>query len=106
TRRSARRGPSSKSCATSRGVKAGGRACFLPKSPPAAASVPELPEVETIRRDLEPLLLHRRIERVAIHAGAERLAITDAPRALERALAGRCVEAIERQGKYLVLRLD
>ncbi len=42
--------------------------------------MPELPEVETIRRDLEPQLVGRTIERVRIHPGAERLAITHAPR--------------------------
>ena len=68
--------------------------------------MPELPEVETIRRDLAPLLVGRTIRRVRIHPGAERLAVTHAPRALERALAGRRVEALERQGKYLIARLD
>jgi formamidopyrimidine-DNA glycosylase len=68
--------------------------------------VPELPEVETIRRDLAPLLVGRRIERVRIHGDAERLAVTHAPRALEEALAGRRVEDIGRHGKYLLLRLD
>ena len=68
--------------------------------------MPELPEVETIRRDLTPLLVGRRIEGVRIHPGADRLAVTDAPRDLERALTGRTVEAIGRHGKYLLLRLD
>ena len=68
--------------------------------------MPELPEVETIRRDLRPLLVGRRIERVRIHRGAERLAVTHAPRALERGLTGRRVEDIGRHGKYLLLRLD
>lgn len=68
--------------------------------------MPELPEVETIRRDLEPLLVGRTITRVAIHAGAERLAITHPPRRLERELTGRRVTAIARHGKYLLLALD
>jgi formamidopyrimidine-DNA glycosylase len=68
--------------------------------------VPELPEVETIRRDLRPLLVGRRLEQVHIHRGAERLAVTDSPRALERALRGRRVEGIGRHGKYLLLHLD
>ncbi len=68
--------------------------------------MPELPEVETIRRDLTPLLVGRTVKRVRIHPGAERLAVTDAPRDLEKALRGRRVEAIGRQGKYLLLRLD
>jgi formamidopyrimidine-DNA glycosylase len=68
--------------------------------------MPELPEVETIRRDLEPLLVGRRLSRVRIHRGAERLAITHAPRELERELDGRKVEAIGRHGKYLLVQLD
>ncbi|MEX2446866.1 MAG: bifunctional DNA-formamidopyrimidine glycosylase/DNA-(apurinic or apyrimidinic site) lyase [Dehalococcoidia bacterium] len=68
--------------------------------------MPELPEVETIRRDLEPLLLGRSVTRVCIHPGAERLAVTDPPRGMEAALAGRRIEGIGRRGKYLVLTLD
>src|SRR5687768_8567395 len=68
--------------------------------------MPELPEVETIRRDLEPLLVGRTLKHVRVHPGAERLAITHSPRALERELAGRRVESLERHGKYLIARLD
>jgi formamidopyrimidine-DNA glycosylase len=68
--------------------------------------MPELPEVETIRRDLEPLLVGRRLTRVSIHPGAERLAITHAPRALERQLAGRRIDKLARHGKYLLALLD
>ena len=68
--------------------------------------MPELPEVETIRRDLRPLLVGRRIDLVRIHQGAERLAVTHSPRTLERILAGRHILEIGRHGKYLLLRLD
>jgi formamidopyrimidine-DNA glycosylase len=68
--------------------------------------VPELPEVETIRRDLAPLLVGRRISDVRIHPGGERLAVTHAPRALEGALCGRTIESLSRHGKYLIARLD
>jgi formamidopyrimidine-DNA glycosylase len=68
--------------------------------------MPELPEVETIRRDLEPLLVGRTLTRVRIHAGAERLAITHSPRSLERQLVRRSVEQLDRHGKYLIARLD
>jgi formamidopyrimidine-DNA glycosylase len=68
--------------------------------------MPELPEVETIRRDLTPLLVGRRLARVRIHAGGERLAVTHSPREIEAALTGRRVEEIGRHGKYLLLRLD
>jgi formamidopyrimidine-DNA glycosylase len=68
--------------------------------------VPELPEVETIRRDLTPLLEGRQVTRVRIHPGGERLAVTHAPREMERALTGRRVTSIGRHGKYLLLALD
>jgi formamidopyrimidine-DNA glycosylase len=68
--------------------------------------MPELPEVETIRRDLTPLLCGRIVARVAIHPGSERLAVTHSPRELEGELAGRRVEEIGRHGKYLLLHLD
>src|SRR6476620_7015606 len=68
--------------------------------------MPELPEVETIRRDLESLLTGRTIVRVRIHPGGERLAMTHAPRELERALEGRRVERLGRHGKYLLVDLD
>ena len=68
--------------------------------------MPELPEVETIRRDLEPLLTGRTLVRVRIHRGAERLAMTHSPRALVRQLEGRKVESLGRHGKYLLAYLD
>ena len=68
--------------------------------------MPELPEVETIRRGLEPRLSGRTIEAVRIHAGAERLAVTHSPRELEHELVGRRIEALGRHGKYLIAALD
>ena len=68
--------------------------------------MPELPEVETIRRDLVPLVVGRRIEHVAIHPGAERVAITHAPRELEAQLTGLRIEDLGRHGKYLLVHLD
>ena len=68
--------------------------------------MPELPEIETIRRDLEPRLVGRSIEAVTIHPGAERLAVTHPPRALEAELEGRRFDALGRHGKYLLARLD
>jgi len=68
--------------------------------------MPELPEVETIRRDLIPLLQGRTVARVAIHPGGQRLAVTHSPREMEAELVGRRVEEIGRHGKYLLLHLD
>ncbi len=68
--------------------------------------MPELPEVETIRRGLEPRIAGRTIKAVRIHAGAERLAVTHSPRELEHELAGRRIEGLGRHGKYLIAALD
>jgi len=66
--------------------------------------MPELPEVETIRRQLEPEITGRRI--VAAEVLDERWARPTRPRKVERALAGRTIEGVERRGKYLLLRLE
>jgi formamidopyrimidine-DNA glycosylase len=68
--------------------------------------MPELPEVETIRRDLEPVVVGRTAVAVRIHQGAERLAVTHAPSELERELTGRRVTALGRHGKYMLAGLD
>jgi formamidopyrimidine-DNA glycosylase len=66
--------------------------------------VPELPEVETVRRQLEPELVGKRI--VTASVLDERLTRPEPPRALERAVAGREVTAVARRGKYLLLGLE
>jgi formamidopyrimidine-DNA glycosylase len=66
--------------------------------------VPELPEVETIRRELTPLLTGRRILGVSLDRpdivgwpGADRFAA---------GVKGRRVDSLDRKGKYLIVRLD
>jgi formamidopyrimidine-DNA glycosylase len=66
--------------------------------------VPELPEVETIRRQLEPELAGHRIE--SLEVLDERWTRPADPRILERELAGRRIESLGRRGKYLLLELD
>jgi len=66
--------------------------------------VPELPEVEVTRRQLEPLLVGRRIVAVAATA-ASRFFVTP-PASLRRRLSGRLVLGLDRIGKYLLVRLD
>jgi formamidopyrimidine-DNA glycosylase len=61
--------------------------------------VPELPEVEVLRRSLEPRLLGRRIDRVEVLSASLREPLDR--RALSRRLAGRSVAALRRRGKYL-----
>jgi formamidopyrimidine-DNA glycosylase len=65
--------------------------------------VPELPEVETIRRQLAPLVEGRVLARLEISDPRWCLPLT--PEALVDALEGRRVERLGRRGKYLVWEL-
>ncbi|MBM3498983.1 MAG: DNA-formamidopyrimidine glycosylase, partial [Armatimonadetes bacterium] len=60
--------------------------------------MPELPEVETIRRDLRPRLLGRRIESVHVLRGS---VLECSARKLRAALAGATVRELRRLGKVL-----
>ncbi len=60
--------------------------------------VPELPEVETVRRGLEPVLIGRRFVDGGAHPSAKFASATDA--------IDRTVCAVGRRGKYLLLGLD
>ena len=66
--------------------------------------MPELPEVETTRRQIAPLLVGQRIARVATTAPS--YFFLTPPAELRARLEGRCVESLERVGKYLLLGLD
>jgi formamidopyrimidine-DNA glycosylase len=66
--------------------------------------VPELPEVETIRRQLAPALEGRRIERVEVRDS--RWCEPAPPEAIEDAVRGRLIERVGRRGKYLILSLE
>jgi formamidopyrimidine-DNA glycosylase len=65
--------------------------------------MPELPEVETVRAGLEPLLRGRRFTRVQQRRKDLRFPLPD--RFVER-LTGRKVLSVDRRAKYLVLPLD
>ncbi|MCK6438771.1 MAG: bifunctional DNA-formamidopyrimidine glycosylase/DNA-(apurinic or apyrimidinic site) lyase [Planctomycetes bacterium] len=65
--------------------------------------MPELPEVESIRRKLVPMVAGRRIRDVS--AVARNYAFLSDPGIIRKKLSGGTVEAIERRGKYLLLRL-
>jgi formamidopyrimidine-DNA glycosylase len=66
--------------------------------------MPELPEVETVRRGLQQHLVGRRIERVEV--GRERSVRRTSREAVIAGLTGTVVEAADRRGKYLLLPLD
>jgi formamidopyrimidine-DNA glycosylase len=67
--------------------------------------VPELPEVETIRRDLEKEILGKRIKTVEV-GGLRSVRRHRTKKDFIGRLEGRKVEGITRKGKYLLLRLD
>ena len=66
--------------------------------------MPELPEVETVRASLEPVLLGRRLERVSILDS--RLTRPHDPAEVAARLEGERVAAVERRGKYVVVRFE
>lgn len=66
--------------------------------------MPELPEVETIRRQLEPDLNGRVIE--AVEVLDDYFTKPDSPAHFERAVTGREIVDVGRRGKYLMLELD
>ncbi len=66
--------------------------------------MPELPEVETIRRQLAPPLEGRRIERARVLD--PRWSDPAPPEAIADALRGRLIESVGRRGKYLILSLE
>jgi formamidopyrimidine-DNA glycosylase len=63
--------------------------------------MPELPEVETTRRGIEPHVVGSIIE--AIHVRQTKLRNVVPTRSLQRALIGTAIERVGRRGKYLLL---
>ncbi|HSC50923.1 MAG TPA: bifunctional DNA-formamidopyrimidine glycosylase/DNA-(apurinic or apyrimidinic site) lyase [Gaiellaceae bacterium] len=66
--------------------------------------MPELPEVETVRRRLEPVLAGRRFDQVEILDS--RLTRPHDPLGVAAELTGERVRAVDRRGKYLVVRFE
>lgn len=66
--------------------------------------MPELPEVETVRRGIERTVVGRRVLRVEV--GRERTVRRTSRRALIDGLTDTVVVAAERRGKYLLCPLD
>ena len=65
--------------------------------------MPELPEVETIRRGIEPWLVGRRIEGLTIRDARLRWPV---PRTLPARLRGTAIRAVGRRAKYLLITTD
>jgi formamidopyrimidine-DNA glycosylase len=66
--------------------------------------MPELPEVETVVRQLEPEVEGHRIERLEVLD--ERWSRPVSPRKLEAAIGGGTIERLGRRGKYILMGLD
>ena len=66
--------------------------------------MPELPEVETIRRQLAPAIEGRRIETAEILDA--RWTLPDPPQPAQDGLLGMTIEHVGRAGKYLILELS
>jgi len=66
--------------------------------------MPELPEVEVIRRGLAPVLVGRRF--LAVQVGDKRLRQQSSPQELRRWVLGRRLEGLRRRGKYLRFDLE
>jgi formamidopyrimidine-DNA glycosylase len=66
--------------------------------------VPELPEVETVRRGMVSYVVDRRIDRVEV--GRERTVRRTSPQALIDGLTGSTITSIGRRGKYILCALD
>lgn len=65
--------------------------------------MPELPEVETVRRGLAPALLGRRIARVELRRKDLRFAF---PRDFRKRLEGARIESLSRRAKYILVETD
>lgn len=65
--------------------------------------MPELPEVETVRRGLEPVIANNTIARVELRRGDLRFPF---PAHFADRLAGRRVRTLRRRAKYLIADLD
>ncbi|SDX16098.1 DNA-formamidopyrimidine glycosylase [Paenibacillus sp. CF384] len=67
--------------------------------------MPELPEVETVRRTLNELIKGKRIERVTVSL-PRIIQRPHEPEIFAAALAGHTIESVERRGKFLRILLD
>ena len=65
--------------------------------------MPELPEVETTRRGIEPHIRHRKVNDVIVRHHQLRWPV---PRGLNNQLAGHTIRSVSRRAKYLLLGFD
>lgn len=68
--------------------------------------MPELPEVETVRRGLIPYVLGSTIQRAMVHRGFGRMIKDSSVKAFRETVEGNRIEELRRHGKYLIFRLS
>ncbi len=68
--------------------------------------MPELPEVETLRRDLASRVVGRRVTAFRVARDGKRLLQGVPETAMRARLVGRRIDAVGRRGKYLLFQLD
>ncbi len=66
--------------------------------------MPELPEVETIKRDLAPKMLGRCFGGVILNW--PKTVQIPSPEALSHRIIGKCIKELDRRGKYLIFRFS
>ena len=81
------------------------RLCHARLVSPEERDMPELPEVETVRRGLAAQIVGRTFDRISYLEWPRTIA-TPEPDALAARLAGRRVAAVRRRAKFLVIDLD
>jgi len=65
--------------------------------------MPELPEVETTRKGISPAIVNQSVSTVTVRDYRLRWPIS---KSLERQLPGQTITAVDRRGKYLLLKTD
>jgi len=65
--------------------------------------MPELPEVETVRRTLKNFIIGKEIREISVHY--DKIIVGDA-KIFEKSLKGQTIQDIDRVGKYLIFILD
>ena len=69
----------------------------------AQYAMPELPEVETSRRGIEPHIVGTRVERVIIRNRSLRWPVS---RSVDRNLAAKTIDSVTRRAKYLLINTE
>ena len=65
--------------------------------------MPELPEVETTRRGIEPHILGKKVSRIIIRQPRLRWPVSED---LEQNLTGQIIQNVSRRAKYLLLKTE